>query len=403
MRNFPIDFVIDTDLPQISKYKTITGYAIDCPFCGKPKKFDVNLSKNFARCNVCGDGDDVNKGFNSLTLHAKLCKATNKEAYADLWNRYNSLPATLKAQVDKPIIQVAPQMKVVPLWIRDKIYRAFLEQLSLSKDHEESLIKRGLSEERIKELCIKDVPLQEINCKTLFDELFYSEPKIAQYFKKHSKAGVAGFYDLATNPKCVARQSGILIPIIVKNPLKDKNYDSNFIDENLISGFQIRYDNASEKKYTYWTSAEKETGCGFSGCESIHFALPDSVFDTDTMTFVTPELNCVALTEGCLKADVASYLSNDYPFIAVLGVSNQRYLSSALELLKRKYNTKKIVLTFDADYENNEHVAKAMDSAVQKIAEAGLEIDISRWTDMYHKHNIKGIDDLLLYQRNIKK
>lgn len=399
MRNFPINFVIDTDLPQVKKFKTVTGYAIDCPFCGKQKKFDVNLSKNFARCNVCGNGDDVNKGFNSLTLHAKLCKATNKEAYADLWNRYKNLPAKLKAQVDKPIIQVAPQLKTVPLWIRDKIYRTFLEQLSLSKEHEDSLIKRGLSKQRIKELNIKDVPVQEIDCSNIFNKLFISEPKIAQYFKKHSNAGVAGFYNLHTNPKCVARQSGILIPIIVKNPLKDKGYSADLVEENLISGFQIRYDKVTDKKYTYWTSAEQDTGCGFSGCESIHFAIPDSVFDTDTMTFVSPELNCVALTEGCLKADVASYLSNDYPFIAVLGVSNQRFLSSALELLKRKYNTKKIVLVFDADYENNEHVAKAMDSAVAKIAEAGLEIDISRWTDLYHKHNIKGIDDLLLYQK----
>ena len=46
MKNFPIDWVIDQDLPGIKKYKTYTGYVIDCPFCGNTKhKFDVNLGK----------------------------------------------------------------------------------------------------------------------------------------------------------------------------------------------------------------------------------------------------------------------------------------------------------------------------------------------------------------------
>ena len=61
----------------------------------------------------------------------------------------------------------------------------------------------------------------------------------------------------------VARKSGILIPIIIKNPHRSDDAISGriFEDEDLISGFQIRYDQG-DKRYTYYTSLEKETGCG---------------------------------------------------------------------------------------------------------------------------------------------
>ena len=85
MRNFPISWVIEQDLPLIKKKKTATGFVMDCPFCSKKMKFDVNVSKNLARCNACG------RGFNSLTLHANLVNTDNKTAYKDLWKRYNGL------------------------------------------------------------------------------------------------------------------------------------------------------------------------------------------------------------------------------------------------------------------------------------------------------------------------
>ena len=106
------------------------------------------------------------------------------------------------------------------------------------------------------------------------------------------------------------------------------------------------------------------------------------------------------MTEGCLKADVASALSDDWPFIAVLGVNNQRMLEDAFKLLKRKYQTEEIILAFDQDYENNENVEKALMDARQKILDAGLSIYDCQWHDEYEKYGIKGIDDLLLFNKN---
>ena len=199
----------------------------------------------------------------------------------------------------------------------------------------------------------------------------------------------------------VARKSGILIPIIIKNPHRSDDAISGriFEDEDLISGFQIRYDQG-DKRYTYYTSLEKETGCGFTGYESIHFRLPDSTFDPESSLFERPVLKQVVLTEGCLKADVASSLSDDWPFIAVLGVNNQRMLEDAFKLLKRKYQTEEIILAFDQDYENNENVEKALMDARQKILDAGLSIYDCQWHDEYEKYGIKGIDDLLLFNKN---
>ena len=97
---------------------------------------------------------------------------------------------------------------------------------------------------------------------------------------------------------------------------------------------------------------------------------------------------------------MASALSDDWPFIAVLGVNNQRMLEDAFKLLKRKYQTEEIILAFDQDYENNENVEKALMDARQKILDAGLGIYDCQWHDEYEKYGIKGIDDLLLFNKN---
>ena len=395
VKNFPIDWVIDQDLPDIIKYKTYTGYTIVCPFCGRAKKFDINLAKNLARCNACG------KGYNSLTLHA-LCKTDNKKAYADLWARYKGLDSNMKAQIEKPITTYK-ETDIAPLWVRSAIYWEFLKSLKLSDEHRQALRNRGLDDETIDSLMYRDVPVEETDIYSVINTVLRENKDVAKYFRRKN-IRIAGFYNLSTvKPMAVARKSGILIPVIIKNPHRtDDAINGKWEEENLISGFQIRYDEG-DKRYTYYTSLEKESGCGFAGYESIHFRLPDSVIDENTMLFERPKLKRVVLTEGCLKADVASSLSKDMPFIAVLGVNNQRLLDSAFQLLKRKYSTENIILAFDQDYENNKNVEDALNSAKQKILDAGLTYSECYWHEEYKNHNIKGIDDLLLYKRNMRR
>ena len=395
MKNFPIDWVIDQDLPGIKKYKTYTGYGIDCPFCGNTKhKFDVNLGKNVARCNACG------RGFNSLQLHSALCEVDGPAAYDDLWKRYKGLSSKMKIKIEAPASSYREE-EITPLWIRSAIYKRWLETLPLSSEHRVALYRRGLDDQTIGKLSYKDVPEEDSDISDVISAVCAENIDIRTYFRKHD-VKIAGFYDLkAAKPMAVARKSGILIPIIIKNPHRSDDAINGriFEDEDLISGFQIRYDQG-DKRYTYYTSLEKETGCGFAGYESIHFRLPDSTYDPESSLFERPVLKQVVLTEGCLKADVASALSDDWPFIAVLGVNNQRMLEDAFKLLKRKYQTEEIILAFDQDYENNENVEKALMDARQKILDAGLSIYDCQWHDEYEKYGIKGIDDLLLFNKN---
>ena len=395
MKNFPIDWVIDQDLPGIKRYKTYTGYVIDCPFCGNTKhKFDVNTGKNLARCNACG------RGFNSLQLHASLCKVDGPTAYDDLWKRYKGLSSDMKAKIEAPA-SAYQEEEITPLWIRSAIYRKWLETLSLSAEHRLALNKRGLDDQTIARLMYRDVPEEDTDITDVISVVFAENKDVRTYFRKHD-VKIAGFYDLkALKPMAVARKPGILIPVVVKNPHRTDDALNGGIweDEDLISGFQIRYDEG-DKRYTYYTSLEKTTGCGFAGYESIHFRLPDSTYDPESYLFERPVLKRVVLTEGCLKADVASALSDDWPFIAVLGVNNQRMLEDALKLLKRKYQTEEIILAFDQDYESNENVEKALMDAKQKILNTGLSIYDCTWHEEYEEYGVKGIDDLLLFKKN---
>lgn len=390
MRNFRIDWVIEQDLPDYKRKVTATGFKMECPFCHKKWKMDVNISKGLCRCNACGNG------FNALTLHSTLCEISPKEAYKDLWKRYNGLSSDVKAKVDKPV-DTYHQEPPLKLWIRSLIYREFLGKLELKSEHRENLLKRGLSEKQIELNAYKSVPEQDMDCSDILYNVMIRDD-VRKELKGKKKIKLAGFEWKGDRFIAQARKSGILIPIIVKRPLDRYAYFNHeeTQDEDLISGFQIRFDEG--KRYSYY-AAEGQ----FTGYESIHYRLPDSWIDPNTMEFGQPECRTVILTEGGLKADVASCLSNDTPFIAVMGVNNQKYLKDAVEMLKERYSTEEIVLAFDEDYVDNQNVAAALDKAKQTITEAGLSVRECHWPDEYQKEGIKGIDDLLLYRLRKKK
>lgn len=385
---YGIDFVVEQDLVPlgIKKIPNSKGYNFNCPFCAKAlgkqdkhHKYSVNIYKNVGHCFKCGASHGV------LSLHAELCGLTLKEAAEDLDKRWNNLPVDTKTKLsqvkDKLEEENSKQLEPAPTEILDDIYKKFLNQLTLSDKHKQDLLKRGLNEEQIEKGMYKTVP--QVGFVSIAKNCFDYETK--DVFKRHYKWGVPGFYDIRKEPKFVRCDSGYFVP--VRNEFGQ------------IAGMQIRYDalkeGASEEKknhyakYKWFTSnfRELEGGCSATGCENIHYA-SYSQFNSNLKT--------VMLTEGVLKADVASYLGGKIkgkepiPILGLVGVYNTQNLNFELAKLKMK-GLEKVIIAVDMDYLEKKQVAQALADIESRIEEVGLKHEMFKWDPKY-----KGIDDFLL-------
>ena len=383
MKNYAIDWVMSEDYPSIKKTKTDEGYKTICPKCAGNKLY-VNTNKNLAYCQKC------NSHFNSLTLHATATGVSNKEAYKDLKKRFEGLPSELKTKISNPVVEEEP-VKALPILIRNSIYRKLLERLELKPKHRDMLRARGLTDNDIDTLGYKSVPEKAIDMTDALNEL-YSRSEVMNVLPP-SKYDIelAGFEWRGNSFVATARKSGVLIPILVK----DCHY--RYFDEDLrreeeyISAFQIRFDEG-DRRYAYYSQQGQ-----FNGYESIHMRLPDS-YEKDGCIYY-PDVDRVIITEGCLKSDVASALSNNSPFIAVMGVNNQKWLLKTLKVLKERYKTNEIVFAFDMDRLDNLYVQKALDRAMKTCKHLGFKVRECEWEQEYKQNGIKGIDDLLLYRK----
>lgn len=345
--DFGIDFTIKVDLPNEKRHRAPGGsYDINCPFCGGKRKFNVNPRKNVARCNKCS-GDT---GYNTVTLHEELAGFSSpKEAYKDLLRRWNGLSSDEQVEIrkKKEASEAVKEIIPAPIEIRDTVYRRLLSKLDLSKKHREDLIKRGLTDEEIEKGMYKTVPICGLHSLAAYS---------IQGIKFAKNQGVPGFVDV-NNPKKVllrARKNGYFVPVLTK--------------EGKISGMQIRYDNLKDtasdkeremyKKYSWYSSSERDTGCGVSGCENIHFAGDWSI---------VPKECC--LTEGVLKADIAAYLSGQ-PYIGLVGVNNVGQLEKTLSSLSEQ-GLASVYIYVDMDYRSKHEVKKALDNIKKKINKSG--------------------------------
>lgn len=362
MNNLPygIDFVVDQDLEAVKKIKAPNGYYIDCPFCEGKKKLNVHQGKNVFRCAKCDTSG------NAITFHARMLSIDNKTAKKDLDARFIGIPSEYKTRY--MFKEVTNNIEPFPIDIRDVVYNKLLDQLTLSEKHYNDLKNRGLTDEQIQKNGYKTLPIKELQ-KIGGIACSYVEGA------SKGKYGIPGFYDIDTlGAKMVKRKGGFLIPC------KDIY--------GRISGFQIRYDSLPENatkeekeryhKYSWLTSSEKESGCSFTGCENIHFA---------GNWEVVPET--INLTEGVLKADIASALTGQV-FLGLSGVNNLSQLEKNLKVLKAK-GTKTVNICVDMDYRDKPEVKKALARIENIVLSAGLKFITFNWDDKY-----KGIDDFLL-------
>lgn len=365
-----IDFVVGLDLPDApGADSTKPNRVIDCPFCNRRKKLNLDRTTNKWRCPAC------DKQGNSTTLHAMLTGLDNKAAYHDLEERYGNTSESERITFAVPHIE-EPEYTAAPIALRNDVYRKLIDNATLSAKHKSNLRKRGLTDQEIESLPLQTLPC--VGTATVAEKCIdsYVEAKI-----REKKWGIPGFYLNDENKYQLVRlKSPMMIPVINRG--------------GLISQIELRNNDlmpyATDKqkedfvRYKKLSSGDKEGGVSVSGLENIHY----SRFDFDSEQ--TPEN--VVLTEGALKATIASTISQG-SFIAVLGVSAQGNLSDELKYLK-EHGTKRVFIAFDMDYRDKTEVKQQLLNAKQKVLSAGLNVVTLKWSTQY-----KGIDDFLAARR----
>lgn len=104
------------------------------------------------------------------------------------------------------------------------------------------------------------------------------------------------------------------------------------------------------------------------------------------------------VTEGALKADIASALSGR-TFIAVAGTGCITSLKEPFEILKRNGITK-VYEALDMDKTVNVNVSKAAKKLTGMINEFGFKTKTTKWSwDKNKPDENKGIDDMLLAKK----
>ena len=324
-----------------------TSYYVPCPCCddgrSHSKHLNINIKKEVfrgPRCNVSGGIFD---------LYALYKGVPRNQVYRELVEKLGTPTSAARPKITTPrnIPQAAwCECPITDAESRHATYSALLEKLSLSNDHKQNLMRRGLSENDIVRLGYKTTPVVGMAsiAKQLQSDGYYL-------------AGVPGFYRTDSDTwTFVTEKRGILIPV--------RNTDGR------IQGLQIRRDDAQKRKFRWFSSTDMKDGCKAEGW-------------THLVGKITPQ---VILTEGPMKADVINALSG-LTVLAVPGVNALTHLRLTLEKLREK-GVRKIQTAFDMDFCTNIHVRNGLDSLLRLLDEMGFRYGTYVWDPTY-----KGLDD----------
>lgn len=310
-------------------------------------------------CPICG-GDWC--GYNSFlcscmrveegSFKIVIQPKTGKPAYQH-WLKPGTVNYIRTEEMNMPVEKTASVEK------RDRVYREFLSLLSLSKEHKEDLLRRGLSEGDIKKNGYKSIT-KAIKpwdiCKTLQDRGF-SLSGIPGFYKAEGKHG-GSYWTFSWKP-------GYLIPVLNR--------------QGRVQALQKRVENSKndEPKYMLVSSTGKKSGSN-SGTPA-HVVIPTEITDTR-----------VWITEGPLKADIAA----KYLGAVVIGLMSAGTWVPALELIDGM-DSKEFVLAYDMDFKTNKEVGEPLKLLRAKLEERGFIVKQAAWD------NAKGIDDALVSGKEI--
>ena len=231
----------------------------------------------------------------------------------------------------------------------DAVYRSFLDALRLSSAHRANLVARGLSAIEIDRRLYRTVP-GRTRCSIV--------SRLASKFTDEVLAAIPGFfYDSMNSRWSCSGTDGFFIP--VRNATRQ------------IVALQIRLDNpgnqnpinrgdiaecASRPAGRYvWFSSSKHGGSPID--PPIHF--PGTDIDIHA-------LREIRVTEGCLKADIATVLSNTYT-IGLPSCGQWKKFMESPDGLPGLPAVEKICIAFDADARSNIGVAGHLMDFVKEL------------------------------------
>ncbi|MEW4490967.1 DUF3854 domain-containing protein [Thalassoglobus sp. JC818] len=272
---------------------------------------------------------------------------------------WRTQPQETSNRLPKPKLKLA--QRVGPTKDRSRVYKVLLRLFGPTTDHRMAIGSRG-------------IPLSELN--SFLDHVKYgSLPKSGRAKRLTEMIRVSLEEEMAATPGCVIRKStstgqnywtlagpsGMLIPI--------RN------SEGEIAAMQVRCDDdQGNGKYRYLTS--RKDGGVKSGALT-HFPLRREANRHDV----------VRVTEGALKADIATYFSDIYA-IGLPGVGCWKQVLNALD----KLDAQQLTIAFDADFRTNSNVAMQLFQFVDSLKSRGVNLAIETW----NSELAKGIDDLVV-------
>ena len=321
---------------------------VDCPFCKKKSKMNLNAESNIYRCNSCNTGGGM------VDLYAKVNRISNSEAYREICEILGCNKASL-IDSDRPALK---QPRRADKDTMHQTYSMLLSMLSLATPHKNQLLSRGLTEGQIADFKYKSVPAfgRRRLCGKLLDS-------------GCSLEGVPGFFKENGVWDVKLKAPGIIIPVCG-------------IDGK-IAGIQIRLCKpVNNRKYIWLSSPGLDSGA--SSGAPIHF-----VGD--------PAAKRVYVTDGALKGTVAHVLSR-FTFVCLPGVKNLSGLDDLLSCLIANGTTDALE-AFNLNKLTDEKAGESASSLREKLFAHGFNVTSAVWGDK----SLESVDDYFLQRVKAKK